>query len=101
MNEIKAYQTLCGKKFFNKQSAKKHELVCKCWANPNLKTCLTCKFGKLVKDSNGMEYEPQYLHTWKQWECSNSAFDYDRMFTQAEHDKTQSLNINCPIWESK
>lgn len=101
MKEIKAYQTICGKKYFSKQSAKKHENICKCWTNPNLKTCITCKFGELINDSNGMETEPQYLHTWKQWECSNSKFDYDTMFTQAEFDNTKSLNINCQVHQIK
>lgn len=101
MEEIKGYKTDCGKKYFNRQSAKKHEATCKCWSNPALRTCLSCKFGDYITDSNGMEDEPQYLHTWKQWDCSNVEFNYDTMFTQAPNDTTNSLNINCPVWEKK
>jgi len=101
MKEVKAYKSDCGKLYAKKQSAIAHETICKCWSNPNLKTCVTCKFGQLIKDSNGMEHEPQYLHTWKQWECSNVEFNYDTMFTQAPNDNTESLCINCPVHEIK
>lgn len=101
MKEIKGYVTECGKKYFNKQSAKRHEVTCKCWGNPDLKTCVSCKFGEFIKDSNGMEDEPHFLHTWRQWDCKNPLFKYDDHFTQAPNDKTNSLCINCPVYNQK
>ena len=101
MKEVKAYQCDCGRKFHTKKAAYLHEtFACKCWTNPKFKTCKTCKFGKQVKDSNGMESEPQHLHTWKQWQCSNPLFIYDTHFTAA-HENAPDLNINCILWESK
>jgi len=96
MKKIEAYQSDCGKKFFNKQTAKRHEIICKCWSNPNQKTCISCKFGEFIKDSNGMEDEPQYLQTWRQWDCKNPDWNYDLHYTQAQNDTTKSLCINCP-----
>lgn len=101
MIEIKAYKAECGKKYFSKSGCKNHELICQCWTNPNLKTCMTCEFGRLINDSNGMEDEPQYLQTWMQWDCSNKEFNYDKHFTQAPNDNTKSLCINCPIHKLK
>lgn len=97
--EIK-YKADCGRKFSRKSAAEKHETVCKCWTNPKHKTCKTCKFGRLINDSNGMHHEPQYLHTWREWECQNSGFCYDEHFTRA-HEKAPDLNINCPLWVAK
>ena len=90
------YKTDCGKLYSTKCGAKKHEKNCCCWKNPKLKTCMTCVFGKLITDSNGMEHEPQNLHVWKQWECFNELFDYDEHYTQADGDYTESLCIHCP-----
>lgn len=100
MRKIKQikYQADCGRIFSKKTACEKHEIVCKCWTNPALKTCKTCKWGMVLHDSNGMEHEPQYLHTWKQWDCKNPNFDYEKHFTPA-HEKAQDLNINCSIWE--
>jgi len=93
------YETDCGKLYVSKSGAFKHEQFCVCWKNPKLKTCMTCAFGKLINDSNGMEHEPQNLHVWKQWECFNKEFDYDEHFIQAKGDYTESLCINCPKHE--
>ena len=98
MDEIKAYRCGCGKIFVGKKNCRLHEERCKSWKHPKNKTCKTCKFGKQVWDSNGMEHEPQFLHTWRQWECSNPKFDYDIHFTPA-HEKAEDLNINCPLWQ--
>lgn len=96
VKEIKVFQTECGKKFYSKQAAKKHDESCTCWKNPNQKTCVTCKFGVLQNDSNGMEHEPRCLQTWKWWDCKNPEWNYDLHFQQAPNDKTESLCINCP-----
>lgn len=100
MIEIKAWKCECGKNYFTKKAAYLHEKVCKCWTNPKWRTCKTCKFGKLTTDTNGMEREPQFLHTWMQWECSNPIFNEDLHFTAA-HEKAPDLNINYPVWENK
>lgn len=96
MVEIKAYKTDCGRKYFSKQGAANHETICKCWANPVLQSCITCEFGELINDTNGMEHEPRCLQTWMQWDCHNPDFKYEDHYTQAPNDKTESLCINCP-----
>ena len=100
MVEIKAYKCGCHKVFVGKKACELHERVCKSWKHPKHKTCKTCKFGYQSYDSNGMEHEPQYLQTWKEWRCSNPLFNYDIHFTPA-HENASDLNINCPVWESK
>lgn len=94
-----AYKAECGRKFHTKKACKKHELYCTCWTNPKYKTCKSCKFGKQVKDSNGMESDPQYLETWRQWQCSNPDFK-EYMFTSA-HKNAPDICINCPVWVNK
>ncbi len=54
----------------------------------------------MVKDGNGMEHEPQYLQTWRYFDCQNPKFDESIHFTAA-HKNAPDLNINCPVWESK
>lgn len=98
MEKTVAYKCDCGKKYHTKKSAATHEKNCRCWTNPKYKTCKTCVFGRQIKDSNGMEHEPQYLQTWKQWGCSNPEFVYDLHFTPA-HEKADDLCINCPVWK--
>lgn len=97
---VKRYKCDCGRSYATKSVAVRHELVCQCWTNPKHQTCKTCKFGKQVIDTNGMEHEPQHLHTWKQWQCSNPRFVYKFHFKQA-HRNAPDLNINCPVWENK
>lgn len=99
--QVTIFITDCGKKYFSQSGAKNHEGYCKCWSNPNFKTCVSCRFGNLINDSNGMESEPQFLHTWKQWDCGNAYMDFDKYFTQAPNDTTNSLCINCPKWQAK
>lgn len=90
----------CGKGFWTKESCERHESNCQSWKNPKHRTCKTCKHGVLMGDSNGMEHEPQLLHTWTYWDCKNPNFVYDKHFTPA-HEKAEDLCINCPVWESK
>lgn len=97
--KVTRYFADCGKEYHNKYACMSHDIVCRCWTNPKHKTCVTCKFGKFIKDSNGMEDEPQYLETWRQWDCKNPEFNYDTMYTQADGDNTNSLCKNCPKWE--
>ena len=100
VKKVYRYYAECGRAYWSKKACLAHEAICNCWTNPKLKTCKTCKFGEQITDSNGMEHEPQYLHTWKQWECRNPKFDYDIHFTPA-HETVSDLCINCPVYESK
>ncbi len=97
---IKYYYADCGKRYTSKKKCLGHELVCRCWKNPKFKTCITCKYGKNIKDSNGMEHEPQFLQTWRIWECTNKDFVYNLHFTSA-HETASDLCINCPVYENK
>lgn len=94
------YKCACGKRYSAKRLAERHEVVCTCWTNPKYKTCKTCVFGEQVKDSNGMEHEPQYLETWNVWECNNPDFNYNIHHNPA-HANAPDLCINCTKWESK
>lgn len=92
------YYSECGRGFWKKQQAIKHDENCKCWVNPKYKTCLSCKHKCIVTDSNGMGHEPQFLQTWKTNMCehSNSGapahedFDYIRKYCQ--YHKLKQLN---------
>lgn len=100
VKKVNRYYADCGRGFWTKKGCLEHEEKCKCWTNPKHKTCITCKHGEHVKDSNGMEDEPQNLETWQYWDCNNKEFDYHKHFTPAHH-KAQYLCINCPLWASK
>lgn len=94
---VTRYYSDCGKGYWNKKECLKHDIRCKCWNNPKFKTCKTCKHGKRVEDSNGMEDEPWHLQTWVEWRCNNPSFIYNKHFTPA-HEKASSLCFNCPVW---
>lgn len=88
--ETKAYITECGKKYWSRSGATKHEGICQCWKNPKFKTCASCEHGRL--DGN--------YDDWG-WKCQNDEFVRSRHFNKAENDKTNSLCINCPKWEQR
>jgi len=94
---VTSYYSPCRKGFWNKNAAEQHEKNCKCWTNPKFKTCKTCDWGVDQHDSNGMEHEPHNLQTWRNWECTNPQFNYDKHF-KAAHEKAPTLCINCPVW---
>lgn len=101
IKKVLRYYAECGRAFWRKADCVRHEHNCTCWTNPKLKCCKTCKFLKVFKDSNGMEHEPQFLHTWTQRECSNPKFnEYEPHLTIA-HEKAPDLYIRCPLWELK
>lgn len=97
---VTRYISDCGRGFWSKAKCLKHEENCKCWTNPKHRTCKTCKFAKVVNDSNGMEHEPQFLQQWTWIDCQNPDFNVDIHFTEA-HEKAPDLCINCPVWQSK
>lgn len=94
------YKCECGRKYSTKRLAENHEKCCTCWTNPKYRTCKTCKHGEQIRDSNGMEHEPQYLETWRVWECNNPEFNYD-IHHHPAHANAPDLCINCIKWESK
>lgn len=88
---VTRYYADCGRGFWTKKSCISHEGNCTCWANPKFKTCITCKHGERIYDSDD-------VHHWSFWQCNNIKFVYDKHFTPA-HEKAEDLCINCPIWE--
>lgn len=93
--KVTRYYSDCGKGFWSKQKALTHEEYCKCWKNPIFKTCLSCKHKNFVKDSNGMENEPQYLQTWTENKCKNSEFGVP------VHEDYEDIRKYCPHHELK
>jgi len=79
------YYSECGRGFWKKQQAIKHDSNCQCWKNPKFQCCISCKHKDIVKDSNGMENEPQFLDTWDTNNCKHSVYgvpvhkDYDHI----------------------
>ena len=97
--KVNRYYSDCGKGWWSKQKAIKHDENCKCWQNPKFKSCLSCKFKNFITDSNGMEHEPQFLQTWKSNECLNKEMDFNTM--QPAHENAPELAINCKHWQLK
>jgi hypothetical protein len=89
------YYSDCGRGFWRKATAIAHDNNCKCWKNPKIKSCLTCKFKNFVTDSNGMEHEPQYLQTWSENACEHSESGV------AVHPEFDQIRKHCPNWVSK
>lgn len=90
--EVIRFKCKCGRVYAKKTDAVNHEKICKCWKNPDHKTCLTCKHKNIEYDSNGMEHEPQFLETWQTNLCSHHCKE------RIPHKKAPTLNINCPFW---
>ena len=63
--KVLRYYSDCGRGFWKKDQAIRHDENCKCWKNPKFKTCISCKYKNMVEDSNGMEHEPQFLQTYQ------------------------------------
>jgi len=100
IRKVTRYVSYCGRGYWKKSTCLSHEINCKCWTNPKLRTCKTCKFYTRYKDSNGMEHEPQYFQTWVQNECTNEKFNEYEPFLNVAHEKAPDLYINCPLWQS-
>jgi len=87
------YYSDCGRGFWKKQKAITHDANCVCWGNPKFKTCLSCKHKKFIKDSNGMENEPQYLQTWYSNECKHSESGVP------VHENAEQIRKYCQFYE--
>jgi hypothetical protein len=70
--KVTRYYSDCGRGFWKKQQAINHDENCKCWKNPKLRSCISCKHKSFIVDSNGMENEPQFLQTWNANSCNHS-----------------------------
>lgn len=88
--KVLRYYSDCGRGFWKKQQALKHDINCKCWNNPKFKCCISCSHKSFVKDSNGMENEPQYLQTWETNNCKHSECGV------AVHKDFDHIRMNCP-----
>lgn len=89
----------CGHHAFSKIShCQNHEA--RCWSNPALRSCKSCKFEELVHDSDGSGWIDRYR------DCKNplfeqthgDAFDYDK---RVEGQIYINPILNCPLWEPK
>ena len=89
------YYSDCGRGFWKKQQAIKHDENCKCWKNPKFKTCLSCKFKDIIQDSNGMEDEPHYLQTWDFNNCDHCEAG------EPAHKDFEYIRKNCTFHELK
>ena len=92
--KVTRYYSDCGRGFWKKDKAITHDKYCKCWKNPIFKGCLSCKHKCIIKDSNGMENEPQFLQTWDINKCKHSELG------QPVHKDFDHIRQNCPKWES-
>jgi len=95
VKKVLRYYADCGRGFWRKQQAITHDENCKCWKNPKFKSCLSCKLQNIVKDSNGMENEPQFLQTWKTNNCKHSDSGIP------VHNDYDHIRKNCPFYEPK
>jgi hypothetical protein len=93
--KIIRYYSDCGRGFWRKQQSIAHDLNCKCWKNPSLKSCLSCKHKNIIKDSNGMEDEPQFLQVWDVNNCKNSESGIP------VHKDFEHIRKLCNFYESK
>lgn len=93
VKKVTRYYSDCGRGFWKKQQALTHDENCKCWKNPKLKSCLSCKHKSFIKDSNGMEHEPQYLQTWDENTCKHSGYGVP------VHEDFEHIKKYCPFYE--
>jgi len=92
--KVLRYYSECGKGFWKKQKALDHESNCKCWKNPQIKGCLSCKNKCFSKDNNGAN-EPQFF---QEWEVNNCDFS---VFGVPVHEAFTHIKKYCPKWEEK
>jgi hypothetical protein len=94
VKKVLRYYSDCGRGFWKKQQAITHDENCKCWKNPKFKCCLSCRFKNIIKDSNGMEHEPQFLQTWDMNYCNHSESGI------AAHQNFEHIRKYCQFYES-
>ncbi len=73
----------------------------KCWYNPKNKTCMTCKYGKLVNDScDHPELPENPVERWRYRDCSESHCQ-DIEFKENSHKEKIVPNVKCEFWKLK
>ena len=92
VRKVLRYYSDCGKGFWKKDKAIKHDENCKCWKNPKFKSCMSCKLKNFIKDSNGMEHEPQYLQVWTENRCKHSECGIP------VHEEYEQIRMNCEFY---
>ncbi len=91
--KVLRYYSDCGRGFWKKPQALKHDQNCKCWKNPKFKTCLTCKLKDFQVDDIGMEKEYEVLWTYNN--CDHSKY------VASAHKNCKHIKIYCPFHEQK
>jgi hypothetical protein len=93
--KVTRYYSDCGRGFWKKEQAVNHDENCKCWVNPKFQCCLSCNKKNIVKDSNGMESEPQFLQKWDTNLCKYSELGVP------VHENFEHIRKYCPYYENK
>jgi len=78
-----------GKVQTSRKRMVQHEELC--FHNPARRACISCRYFESYDDSNGMEHEPQNLHTWRHTECLASE----------DIDISEKLTHNCDLYVQK
>ena len=94
IRRVTRYYSSCGRGFWKKEKAITHDENCKCWKNPILQSCVSCKHKYIVKDSNGMEHEPQFLEEFETNNCKHSDSGVP------VHKDFSHIRKYCPFYES-
>lgn len=69
--KVTRYYAECGKGFWNKQKALNHESACKCWKNPKIKSCVSCKYRNIASDFDETDLG---VESWSVNNCKYSEF---------------------------
>lgn len=91
--KVTRYYSDCGRGFWSKYSAIKHDDNCTCWKNPKLKSCLSCVNRNIVNDDNGMD--GQYCETWQTNLCKHSDSG------MPVHKEFDFIRKHCAFYKSK
>ena len=82
----------CGRNVLTSHaSMARHERTC--FHNPAMRACQTCAKYSSVVDSNGMEHDPECLHTWRAVECADGI--------QISGESGIGLQNKCASWFPK
>lgn len=82
------YIAECGRKYFSRSGALKHEGICSCWENPKNKTCKTCEHGSYYKGYSATREEPGENAGW---DCSHKEFEEHKN----HHHNVDYISVNC------
>ena len=79
----------------NKDSVEDHEK--RCWLVKSNKTCLSCKFHEIIKDSDGSGY------SWKERHCNHPIYEAPELDADnvIEGEQMPRPVVGCKFWEVK